>query len=123
MQTLESRADQSTLRRVMRVIAEALFLRARPAANQQPPVEERPCGRVDAKTDPCPAKAIRRRLNEEAAYLEHLDSEREQRGDSLFGKTAEDRIVWGELIELELQEVDEQATRICDAAAGEHGRP
>ena len=39
------------------------------------------------------------------------------RADSCFGKTMENRIIWCELIELELQEIDEQVSRICAAAA------
>jgi hypothetical protein len=56
------------------------------------------------------------RLRDEAARLERLDLERERLGDSRFGQFSEDRIVWSELIELELQEVDEQVNRIRDAA-------
>jgi hypothetical protein len=57
-----------------------------------------------------------RRLAESVARLARLDAERERRGDSSFGKTAENQIVWGELIELELQEMDEQVSRICNSA-------
>jgi hypothetical protein len=57
---------------------------------------------------------IQQRLAEEKAYLEHLDLERVHRGDPSFNKTIEERIIWGELLELELQEVDEQIERICE---------
>ena len=60
--------------------------------------------------------AARERLAEAVARLERLDTERERRGDSGFGRTAESRIIWGELIELELQEIDEQVSRICGAS-------
>jgi hypothetical protein len=54
-----------------------------------------------------------KRLSEQKARLDRLAAERRQRGDSVFGKTTEDRIVWGELLDLELQDIDEQLTRIC----------
>ena len=55
---------------------------------------------------------IRQRLAAEKAGLEELDAERERRGDSRFGKAAEDRIVWNELLDLELQDIDEHVSRI-----------
>jgi hypothetical protein len=60
--------------------------------------------------------AIRRRLAEENVVLAKLDAERERLQDSHFGTTAEQRIVWGELLELELQDIDEQVSRIRQAA-------
>ncbi len=59
---------------------------------------------------------IRHRLKEGEALLEWLDAERESRGNSSFGKVIEARVVWGELLELELQDADEQLSRICNAA-------
>ena len=38
--------------------------------------------------------------------MEYLEAERVRRGDSLFGQSTEDRIVWSELLELELQDID-----------------
>jgi hypothetical protein len=75
---------------------------------------ERPdaCG---AETEMERMQTARRRLAEAVARLERLDVERERRSDSRFGKTAENRIIWGELIELELQEIDEQVSRICNS--------
>jgi hypothetical protein len=70
--------------------------------------------RDNAKTEP--SRTTRQRLTEAVAHLERVEAERERRGNSRFGKTTEDRIVWGELIELELQEIDEQVSRICGAA-------
>jgi hypothetical protein len=61
------------------------------------------------------------RLAEEKACLEQLDAERAQRGDSSYGKATEDRIVWSELIDLELQDIDEQVRRICREAGGGSG--
>ena len=55
---------------------------------------------------------IRQRLAAEKAGLEQLDAERERRGDSRFGRAAEDRIVWNELLDLELQDIDEHVSRI-----------
>ena len=59
---------------------------------------------------------IKQRLAQEKSLLDQLDSEREYRGDSSFQKTAEDRIVWGELLDLELQDFDEQLNRIRQTA-------
>jgi hypothetical protein len=64
-----------------------------------------------ASRDEAPAADIRRRLSEGQAALERLDAERQRRGDPRLGKTAEDRIVWGELLELELQDIDERVSR------------
>jgi hypothetical protein len=66
----------------------------------------------------CGASAIRHRLKEGEALLERLDAERESRGNPSFGKACEERVVWGELLELELQDVDEQLSRICNGAEG-----
>jgi hypothetical protein len=98
---------------VMAFILDALFPRSRKSADQLPPVSEQPAGADQAKPEACAAKTIRQRLAEERACLEDLDAERDRRGDAAFGKTIEDRIVWGELLELELQEIDEQVSRIC----------
>jgi hypothetical protein len=65
---------------------------------------------------------IKQRLAEEKSLLDQLDSEREYRGDSNFRKTAEDRIVWGELLDLELQDFDEQLNRIRQTAGDASGR-
>lgn len=62
------------------------------------------------------------RLAEEKAALDQLDRERESQGDSNFRKTMEDRIIWGELLDLELQDFDEQLNRIRQTA-GEPPRP
>lgn len=66
--------------------------------------------------EPVSSVTIRRRLAEERATLERLDAERVQRRNPVFGKTDEDQIVWGELLELELQDIDEQVKRICNRA-------
>lgn len=59
---------------------------------------------------------VQQRLAEEKAYLEHLDLERVHRGDPSFNRAIEERIIWGELLELELQEVDEQIERISETS-------
>lgn len=55
--------------------------------------------------------AARQRLARGAALLRQLELERESRDDPAFGRAAEERIIWRELFDLELQEVDEQITR------------
>ena len=59
---------------------------------------------------------LQERLSKAAAYLEHLDEERAERGDSTLGKPIEKRIIWRELLELELQDAEERITSMCDAA-------
>ena len=54
-------------------------------------------------------EVVRERLAEAAASLERIDHERES-GDPMFGKVLEERIVWRELRDLELQEFDEQTS-------------
>ena len=66
---------------------------------------------TEAARNDAPAADIRRRLSEGQAALERLDAERQRKGDPRLGKAAEDRIVWGELLELELQDIDERVSR------------
>jgi len=82
----------------------ALVKRKRTPEGGRSPVWERPGG--------AGASAVRQRLAEEKARLEDLDAERACRGDSAFGKATEERIIWGELLDLELQDIDEQVGRI-----------
>jgi hypothetical protein len=99
------------------LIADSVF--PRPAVSTDPasPVrEELRGGALSAKAELCPPKPVRKRLAKGKAALEHLEAERDRRGDPRFGQTTEDRIVWNELIELELQEIDEQVSRISRAA-------
>ena len=51
------------------------------------------------------------RLTDEKAQLELLDAERARRRSAMFGKAVEDRIIWGELLDLELQNIDELLAR------------
>ncbi len=79
-------------------------------------------GTGKVKSEKCSASTTWQRLAEEKARLEHLDAERASRSDSGFGKATEDRIVWRELLDLELQDIDEQVRRICQAAGDAFGR-
>lgn len=54
------------------------------------------------------SSVIGRRLADGNARLERLDADR----DSRFAETTAQRIVWSELLELELQDIDEQMSRI-----------
>jgi len=63
----------------------------------------------------CAASPRARRLADEQAQLERLDAERLRRADASFGRTAEERIVWNELLELELQDLDERMNGIKGA--------
>ena len=56
------------------------------------------------------------RLNRGFSRLQDIELVRNHRQEPLFGKSIEERIVWRELLELELQEVDEQIERISAAA-------
>lgn len=101
------------------LVADALFPRTGASTDQHSP--GRLLGTGKAKSERCSASTIWQRLAEEKACLEHLDAGRACRGDSGFGRTIEDRIVWGELLDLELQNIDEQVSRICQAAGGAGG--
>lgn len=72
-------------------------------------------GEIPPRVQPasCPA---RQRIVEAFSLLEGIQLDRACRRDPLFGRLVEDRIVWRELIELELQEIDQQIERISDAA-------
>ncbi len=61
-------------------------------------------------------RTIHERLAAARARLDLLELERSRSGDPLLGRAVEQRIVWRELLDLELQDVDEQIERICTAA-------
>jgi hypothetical protein len=61
-------------------------------------------------------RATQRRLVEACSCLALLALERADRQDPGFGKSLEERIIWRELLELELQEIDEKIGRISDEA-------
>jgi hypothetical protein len=67
------------------------------------------------RTAGCPTRA---RLAGAFNRLENIEVMRWRRKDPFIDKSAEERIIWCELLELELQAVDEQSERIL-AAAGE----
>jgi hypothetical protein len=119
MPILELKANESAIRRIMRAIWGTLFRRRQTSADKLGPGVEWPADAGSAKEQPDPSKLSRQRLAEAVVRLERLDAQRERRGDSSFGKTTENRIIWSELIELEMQEIDEQVSRICSSA----GRP
>lgn len=97
------------------VIADSVFPSTREPTGQ-PQVSGRTLSAGIARSAKVRSNAIRQRLAEEKSCLEHLDAERAHQGDSGFGKTTEERIIWGELLELELQDIDEQVSRIAQAA-------
>ena len=59
-----------------------------------------------------PVCATQERLAEAFACLEKLERQRADERYPFFGKFLEERIIWRELLELELQGVDEQSERI-----------
>ena len=61
------------------------------------------------RTAICPT---RQRLAQAFCRLQNIELVRNYRQDPLFEKCAEERIIWRELLELELQHVDEQIERI-----------
>jgi hypothetical protein len=63
-----------------------------------------------------PDSRVRDRLRAGRASLEHIDLKRSLRGDPHLDRALEDRIVWRELFDLELQELDEQIARMCESA-------
>jgi hypothetical protein len=73
---------------------------------------EQMTGRRDAMSI---SESTRFRLVREKARLDEIDSERIDRGDPSFSKAVEHRIIWCELLDLELQDVDE---RISQARRG-----
>jgi len=65
--------------------------------------------------------SIHERLAEARTRLDRLDRERSCSGNPLLGKAVELRIVWRELLDLELQDIDEQIERICGAVHNTSG--
>jgi len=112
MPILELKAHQSGMWRILRAFRYC-FRGCRTSANRAHPELERQDACLESEVKRM--HAARERLAEAVARLERLDAERERRCDSRFGRTAESRIIWGELIELELQEIDEQVNRICSS--------
>jgi hypothetical protein len=67
-----------------------------------------PAPRLHVAQVVCPT---RKRLTEGFAHLERLDQERAHGRNPIMGRFMEQRIVWRELLELELQATDEQIER------------
>jgi hypothetical protein len=92
-----------------------------------PPQEKRSAVRqasgepASAPAEECKLDAIRLRLAAEKACLEDLESERVRLRDSRVGRATEERVIWGELLDLELQDIDEQVSRICSTAGSAAG--
>lgn len=62
------------------------------------------------------AGTVQERLAAEKAGLDYLEVERLRRADPNFGRALEDKTIWRELLELELQDADERIRRLRDAA-------
>ena len=60
--------------------------------------------------------SLQQRLAEAAACLERLHQERASAGDPILGMATEKRIIWRELLDLELQDFDEQNERLLSVA-------
>ena len=98
---------------LMALIADAVFpLGSSPqnrerASTREQSVTVKRAGAQRART------AVGDRLASEKALLENLELERARKRRPGFGKAAEDRIIWSELLELEIQDIDERLQRIC----------
>lgn len=57
------------------------------------------------------ASPVVRRLAGEFALLNEIEFERASRCDPFYGQGTEERIIWRELLDLELQEMDEEISR------------
>ena len=93
------------------------------AADPRRASSTRLCNPGHAEPQECVRYATYQRLAEEKACLEHMAVERECRGNAGFGKTTEYRIVWKELLDLELQDIDEQVAALVKRLEIEHHPP
>jgi hypothetical protein len=114
MLTLQMNGDQCRMKRFLRVMWN-MFRRCIGNSDGVSPSGQQRSGHCE-DMKPVPRPDIRRRLAEAVVCLERLEAERERRGDSRFEKTAEERIVWSELIEMEMQEIDEHLSRSRSSA-------
>ena len=114
MPILDLNRKESPIRKFLRWISSRLSAAGSSSAVLPVHVGEPPprCGNESYEDG---ADAVRKRLAAAVAALDRLDSERARYHDFRLGKTAEDRIVWGELVDLELQDIDEQVGRILRA--------
>ena len=70
-----------------------------------------------------PGCPTRQRLAKSFSLLQDLHVVRTRRQDPHFEKPVEERIIWRELLELELQAVDEKIERISASAADGSDKP
>jgi hypothetical protein len=66
----------------------------------------------DLAAEPRIRTPLGQRLAKKKLALEALERERLRRRKPAFGKTTEERIIWSELLELELQEIDDSLHRL-----------
>jgi len=92
---------------------------ARAVARAEP--EEAPAGARSSPPGDPPAEGIHRRIFESMLALERLEAERERRGDRSYGAARESEMIWRELLDLELRNIDENADGIREAADDESG--
>lgn len=71
----------------------------------------------NVRVSSCPT---RQRLMRGFSRLQDIQLVRNHRQEPLFGNSVEERIVWRELLDLELQDVDEQIERV---SRGSNVRP
>jgi hypothetical protein len=101
---------------VIAFLTDAFALHEGTSTDYHAPTPKRLSDPESTKPRLCHEGGIGQRLAEENDRLGRVAAERHLRGDEGFGKTTEDRIVWGELLELELQDIDEEISRIRAAA-------
>ena len=80
------------------------------------PADEAP---MNVRAASCPTH---QRLVRGFSRLQDIQLVRNHRQDPHFGKTLEERIIWRELLELEVQDVDEQIERVS-GPTGSNLRP
>jgi hypothetical protein len=75
---------------------------------------DRPAPRVvqSPRNAKSPATVTKLRMAEEKARLDRMEAERKARHDRSFEKVTEQRIIWSELLELELEALDERVDRM-----------
>jgi hypothetical protein len=93
MQILESKADKSGIRSVLQVISDGLVRRAQISAKTAG--MDQPGVRTSAETVSCHTKASQPRITGAVARLQCPEAKRQNRGDSRFGKTTENRVAAG----------------------------
>jgi hypothetical protein len=98
------------------LIADVVFPVIRPAEGPRIPATKYRGSADRSRAEARPRSKLGQRLAKEKVLLEDLDRERAHRRNSAFGKAAEERIVWGELLDLEIQDIDERLERICREA-------